>query len=145
MRTAMQNLHERWGLSTSKIARALDISQRVARLARDGTTTAQGAEKLDGFLNRVHDHGIEEPAAWMAEPVVNGFTVTRWHLYAAGLHELLVRNAIGTITDADLLHRHDPDWRRTYWTSSTTFVASDGHLSIREKTYDEVRAQVGGR
>ena len=143
MRTAMQNLHERWGLSNSEIARALDISQRVVRLARDGSEPAEGADRLDEFLSEVHRLGVEEPAAWMSEPIVQGYTATRWHMYTAGRTALLTDNAAGRLADAAMLDAFDSDWRRTYWTSMETFVAEDGNLSIREKSYDTVRAQMG--
>lgn len=142
MRTAMQNLHERWGLSTSEIAKALDISQRVARLARDGCEPAEGAERLDDFFTRIHARGVGEPAAWMSEPIAEGYTVTRWHLWLDGRFDLLLLNADQRIDDSEMLARFDPDWRANYWTSFTTFVAEDGNLSTRGKTYDEVRAQV---
>jgi hypothetical protein len=142
MRTAMQNLHERWGLSTAEIARALDITERVARLARDGSEPSEEADRLDDFLTRVHESGVEEPGTWMSEPVVEGYTATRWMLYVTNRIDLLLSNARGEVTDEALLASLDPDWRARFWTSFTTFVAEDGTLSTRGKTYDEVRAQV---
>lgn len=143
MRTAMQNLHERWGLSTSEIARALDIPQRLTRLARDGSEPADDAGHLDDFLERLHvQHGVEEPAAWMSASVIEGFTVTRWDLYTGGHADLVLLNARGVMDDEAMLSGFDQDWRAHYWTSFTTFVAEDGHTSTRGKTYDEVRAQL---
>lgn len=138
----MQNLHERWGLSTSEIARALDIPQRVARLARDGSEPAEGADQLDRFLASLVELGIDEPASWMGETIVEGYRVTRWDLYINGRADLLGENAEGDFPDVEMLAAFDPDWRRNYWTSFTTFVAEDGNLSTRGKTYDEIRAQV---
>ncbi len=148
MRTAMQNLCERWGLSDSEIAQALDISQRVARLARDGSTHADEANQLDGFLTELHHgYGIEEPAAWMAATLVEGWTVTRWDLWTAGRHGLLIENAAGRMTAPAMLDAFDPDWRRTYWTSFKTVETEDGGRSIVGKSYDDVREQMaeGGR
>lgn len=140
--TAMQNLHERWGLSTTEIGQALNISPRVVRLARDGSQPADWAARLDGFLQRLQDHGIEEPAAWMALDIVEGYAVTRWRLHRNGRSELVEANAKQRLTATQMLFEFDPDWRRNFWTSFTTFVAEDGHLSTRGKTYDEVRAQI---
>lgn len=142
MRTAMQNLHERWGLSTNEIAQVLNISPRVVRLARDGSQPADWAVRLDGFLQRLQGHGVEEPAAWMAMDIVEGYTVTRWRLYEAGRSDLVEANAEQRLTATQMLFEFDPDWRANYWTSFTTRVAEDGNVSIRGKTYDEVRAQV---
>jgi hypothetical protein len=140
MRTAMQNLHERWGLSASEIARALDISQRVARLARDGSEPAEGAEQLADFLEEL-DLG-EDAGAYMSMPIVEGYTATGWDVYAAGRAGLLLALARSECTAEQVLSALDQDWRRNYWTSFTTFVAEDGNLSTRGKTYDEVRAQI---
>lgn len=143
MRAAMQNLRERWGLSTSEIARALGISERVARLARDGSEPAEGAERLDDFLERLHvQASIDEPGTWMSSPIADGYTITRWDVYVGGHPEFVVMNANLSMNDYEILESFDPDWRRTYRTSFTTFVAEDGNLSTRGKTYDEVRAQV---
>lgn len=111
MRSAMTNLHEIWGLSTADIARALNVTQRVARLARDGRETADGAYRLDAFLWRLRDAGVDEPAAWMGAPIVEGFTVTRWHLYAAGRLEDLLSNAEGRLDDEAMLDGFDPALR----------------------------------
>jgi hypothetical protein len=143
MRTAMQNLHERWGLGTSQIARALGISERVARLARDSSEPAEGAKRLDDFFTYLYDDiGIAEPAVWMSEPIIEGYTATRWHLYEKGLIDVLGANAERLITVEQMLAELDPDWRPNYWSSFNTFLAEDGHLSTRGKTYDEVRAQI---
>lgn len=142
MRTAVQNLYERWGLSSSDIAHALGVTQRVARLARNGSAPADGAENLDVFLEDLHVRaGIDEPGAWMAARVVDGYTVTRWDLYAAGHADFVMMNARGVLTDEAMLSSFDPNWRSTYWTSFTTVLGEDGSLSVRGKTYDEIQAQ----
>lgn len=145
MTTAMANLHERWGLSTSDIARALDIPTRAVRQARDNHAEGfiyEAADRLDAFLHQAHNYGVDEPAAWMSVPVVEGYTVTRWDLYAAGRDELLKANAEGEFSDEDMLAVFNPDWRRAYWTSFKTVEAADGGLSVVGKTYDDVRAQM---
>lgn len=148
MTEALHELINTWGLSNSEIARALYTTTSVIRAWRNGTEPNSDevarADTLNSFLTDVHARGVPEPAAWMSEPLADGYTATRWKLYVAGCSlELMRENARGEISNADLLHEFNPDWRRTYWTSSTTFVAEDGHLSIREKTYDEVREQIG--
>lgn len=144
--TTLERLERRWGLSASEIARAADMPQSAVRKWRKGVEPnvdeVARADLLDDLLDDLHDLGIAEPAAWMGERFAEGFTVTRWDLYLARRYELLKANAGGEVDDVEMLGMFDPDWRRTYWTSSTTFLAEDGHLSIREKTYDEIRQQI---
>jgi hypothetical protein len=147
MTTAMQSLHDRWGLSTSDIARALHTNANVIRHWRNGvepnSDEVARADLLDRFLTDVHDRGVTEPAAWMSVPLVEGYTVTRWHLYIASCSLGLLReNAAGSLSDLDLLYEFNPDWRRTYWTSFKTVEAADGGLSVVGKSYDDVRAQI---
>jgi hypothetical protein len=139
----MQNLHEHWGLGTGEIAKALGISQRVARLARDSSEAVDAASHLDDFLERLHvQHRIDEPGAWMSASIVDGFTVTRWDVYIGGHADLVMLNARGTLDDEAMLGSFDPNWRVSYWTSFVTFAAADGSLSTRGKTYEEVRRQI---
>lgn len=145
MTTAMTSLHDRWGLSVSDIAQALNISQRAVRQARDSHAeeeTYRAAEKLDAFLHQVHDYGIEEPGAWMSGAIVEGYTITRWDIYRAGRRDLLVDDAERRVPGEQMLDLHDSDWRRNYWTSFKTVEAADGGLSVVGKSYDDVRAQM---
>lgn len=146
MTTALTSLYETWGLGTSEIAAALNTSSTVIRWWRNGgepnADEVARADRLDAFLHQVHDYGIAEPAAWMSAEIVEGYTVTRWHIYRAGQPDLLVRNAELRLTDGQMLDLHDTDWRRAYWTSFKTVEAADGGLSVVGKSYDDVRAQM---
>jgi hypothetical protein len=150
MTDALTDLRERWGLANSEIARALHTNPNVIRHWRRGVEPnadeVARADSLNDFLTDVYDHGITEPASWMAEPLMDGYTVTRWALYIAGCSRHLLRdNAAGRLSTDDLLHEFNPDWRRAYWTSFKTMEAEDGGTSIVGKTYDDVVRQVGAR
>ena len=148
MTDALTDLREKWGLSNSEIARALHTSPNVIRHWRNGVEPnadeVARADRLNYFLTDLHDQaGIAEPAAWMAEHLADGYTVTRWDLYTAGVRrDLLPAHARGSITNEELLDMVDPDWRRTYWTSFKTVEAEDSGTSIVGKTYDDVVRQV---
>ncbi|HEY6115938.1 MAG TPA: hypothetical protein VI172_08270 [Candidatus Dormibacteraeota bacterium] len=145
MTNPMPDLTEWWGLGTVDIARALDIPQRIIKQARDNhaeEAAYEAGRRLNDFLADVYRAGVKEPAGWMGGPVVEGFTVTRWHLYAAGRLGDLLDNARGLLGAEDMLARFDGDWRRTYWNNFKTVEATDGGLSVVGKTYDEVRAQM---
>jgi len=148
MTNTMQNLRERWGLGTSNIARALHTNANVIRHWRNGVEPnadeVARADRLDEFCDDLSELGFE-PGTFMSSLLVDGFTATGWDLYTAGRPELLLAVARYELTGQEALSAHDPEWRRTYWTSSVMFVAEDGNLSIRGKTYDEVREQVGER
>ena len=148
MTEASTDLHSRWGLSDSDIARALHTNPNVIRHWRRGVEPnadeVARADKLAEFCDDLHELGIE-PGAFLALPLVEGYTATGWDLYAAERPELLLAYTRGELTAAETLAAHDPDWRRTYWTSFKTVEAEDGHLSIVGKSYDEVRAQVADR
>lgn len=144
-RTAIDNLQERWGLSFAEVAQALNVQPHTIHTARELRIEPEvnlWLEMLDTFLDALRQRGIEEPASWMAEPVVVGYTVTRWHLYPVMPKSELLLNAEGIRSDEELLTRHDLDWRRTYWTSFKTVEAADGGLSTIGKSYDDVLAQV---
>jgi hypothetical protein len=151
MTDALTDLREKWGLANSDIARALHTNTNVIRHWRRGVEPnadeVARADRLNQFLTDLYEqHGITEPAAWMAEHLTDGYTVTRWHLYTAGIRrDLLPANAAGAITNEEMLNVFDPGWRRTYWTTFTTVEAEDGGTSIMGKTYDEVLRQVGAR
>lgn len=146
MTTAITDLHDRWGLNAREIARALNTNRSVIRRWRHGVEPdadeVARADLLNEFLQDIHDYGITELDAWLSTTLVDGFTVTRWNLYAARHARLLLANAAGELTDEDLLRTVDPDWRRTYWTSFKTVQAEDGNLSIVGKSYDDVRRQI---
>lgn len=147
--TAIHDLSERWGLGDSEITRALHASRAVIRRWRDGVEPnadeVARAHLLNDLLADIHSLGIDEPAGWMAERIVEGYTVTRWHLYVGGcLRSALPSNAAGELSDVDMLDQFDRDWRRTYWTSMKVVPAADGGMSIVEKTYDDVIAQTAG-
>lgn len=145
MTEALSDLRTRWGLSNREIARAVHTNPSVVRHWRNGVEPnadeVARADLLNEFLEDVHDYGIAEPDAWLGATVVDGFTVTRWDLYAAGHARLLLANAASELTDEDMLRTIDPDWRRTYWTSFKTVQAEDGNLSIVGKSYDDILAQ----
>lgn len=146
----LTDLREKWGLADSDIARALHTNTNVVRHWRNGvepnSDEVARADTLNAFLADVHARGVTEPAAWMSEPLADGYTVTRWTLYVAGCSlNALRQNAARQLTDADLLHEFNPDWRRAYWTSFTTVQTEDGGTSIVGKSYDDVMRQVGTR
>jgi hypothetical protein len=146
MTNVLEDLDERWGLDERAIARAIHTIPNVVRRWRNGVEPnadeVARAAVLNEFLEDIHAVGIFEPAAWLDEPVFDGYTATRWDLYASGHARLLLANAAGELADEDLLFTVDPDWRRAYWTSFKTIVAEDGNLSIVGKSYDDVVAQV---
>lgn len=145
MTEALSDLRTRWGLSDSEIARALHTNPNVIRQWRRGVEPnadeVARADLLSDFCDDLHELGYE-PGAFMSEPLVDGYTATGWHLYAAGRPELLLAYARGELAANETLAAHDPDWRRTYWTSFKTVQAEDGNLSIIGKSYDDVRAQI---
>lgn len=148
MTDALPDLREKWGLADADIARALYTNPNVIRHWRSGVEPNADevvrADLLNAFLTDVHARGVTEPAAWMSAPLADGYTVTRWDLYIAGCSLSLLReNASGQLSDADLLHEFNPDWRRAYWTSFKTVKTEDGGRSIVGKSYDDVVQQVG--
>lgn len=146
MTEALSDLRTRWGLSDSEIARALHTNPNVIRHWRRGVEPnadeVARADLLNDLLSDVHDSGITEPGAWMAEPIVNGFTVTRWDLYGVNRVDLLRANASGRLSDQAMMEALTPDWRRVFWTSFKTVQAEDGNLSIVGKSYDDILAQM---
>lgn len=146
MTEALSNLRSRWGLSDSEIARALHTNPNIVRRWRKGAEPnadeVARADLLSEFCDDLRELGPLEPAAFMSAPLVDGYTATGWDLYAAGRPELLLAHARGELSAEDTLAAHDPDWRRTYWTSFKTVQADDGNLSIVGKSYDDILAQM---
>lgn len=146
MSNLIDDLTTRWGFGTSEIARALNTSPAVIRRwQRGGEPNADEvtpADKLDEFCDDLAEAGVE-PGAILAAPLVEGYTAIGWDLYLARRPQLVLAVVRGELTAEEALAEHDPDWRRTYWTSFKTVESGDGCPSIVGKDYDDVIAQVG--
>ena len=143
MTTALTDLYEKWGLSRHDIAEALHTTQTVIRSwlngAEPNADEVARADLLNDFLEDL-DLG-DDAGGFMSLPIVEGYTATGWDLYAAGKPDLILAYARNECTGEQALAAHDPDWRRTYWTSFKTFEAADGGRSIVGTSYDDVMQQ----
>jgi transcriptional regulator with XRE-family HTH domain len=126
------------GMSWNDIARLVHVSPQSVRKWRKGEQATGdnrlGVAKLAAFLDVLSELGIGDAAQWLEVPIVEGYPVTGFDLYAAGKIDLLLEWADRRIDSPErLLDQFDGAWREKYRTMYETFKAGDGNLSIRRR------------
>ena len=85
---------------------------------------------LFDFIDLLGELLIDEPASWLATPLVSGYTVTAEDLYIKGYTDQLLDYASGQTGLYDILNEFDGNWRTSYRSQYEIVEAGDGHPSI---------------
>ena len=149
------------GFSLAQLARAIGYPHAALRAFRSGALDTDQTT-FEDIRHKLHDiatmtarlgrhrgktGGNHEEAALFEITLVEGYTASGWDLYTPGDgdrcrrdtrgephggHNGLCALALGEPAE-QVLDRFLPDWRTKFWTDHETFLAEDGHRSIRPK------------
>lgn len=123
-----------WGMSWSSIARLCGASLSDVRKWRCGDDLPPGnklaVSHLFDFIGLLGEVPIDEPASWLAMPLVSGYTVTAEDLYIEGHTDQLLDYASGQTDLYEILDEFDKNWRTRYRSQYKLVKAGDGNPSI---------------
>lgn len=126
-----------WGASWADIARMADVSVPALRKWRtSGGATPAKKVRLAGiaaFFDVLSKLGIDEPAEWISEPIMDGFSVTPRHLYSPANAAILLDYATGSCLPDQLLDTLAPKWRESYATSFEVITLAGGEKALIDK------------
>lgn len=143
----LAELTDRWGFGLTELAAHTGVSvAQVRRWARKQDHIPAAAADLlvalAELMLQLHGAGVDEPAGLLAGPVIRGYHCVGWDLYHRSGARPLLRLAGGEPPER-VLDDTAPRWRSIYWMSTETFVATDGHLSLGQKTWEQTRNDLG--
>lgn len=122
------------GMTWSSIARLCGVSVSAVRKWRTGDAPSPDSRlaiaRLAAFVELLDELPVSEPAAWLAMPMMSGFTVTAEDLYVAGHADRLIDFASGQADLEEILAELDKDWRIQYRSDFEVIEAGDGLPSI---------------
>lgn len=122
------------GMTWSSIARLCGVSVSAVRKWRTGEAPSPESRlavaRLAAFIGLLDELPVSEPAAWLAMPMMSGYTVTAEDLYVAGHADRLLDFASGQSDLSEVLGRLDKDWRTRYQSHFEVIEAGDGMPSI---------------
>lgn len=123
-----------WGMSWSSIARLCGVSLSDVRKWRCGKDLSPGdkiaVSHLLTFVGFLGELLIDEPASWLAMPLVSGYTVTAEDLYIESHTDQLLDYASGQTDLYEILDEFDKNWRTRYRSQYKLVKAGDGNPSI---------------
>lgn len=139
-RTVQELLHELsvdQGMTWVDMSRMLRVSVPALRKWRKaGGVSAENRDRLAGlaaFLQVLYEAGVRDPAQWITQPLVDGYTVTILDLYSPEVASEFVELGAGDATSVMLLDRIEPQWRETYKSEYEVFSAEDGMPALRPR------------
>lgn len=137
----LQELSITWGASWSDIARMADVSVPALRKWRaDGGATPIKKARLASiaaFMHVLSQLGIEEPADWIAAPIIDGFTVAPRHLYTPANAGILIEFATGTCPPDSILDTLAPSWRQYYATGFDVVTLPGGEKALVDRKRED--------
>ncbi|WP_437084771.1 hypothetical protein [Streptomyces sp. enrichment culture] len=139
-RSVQELLHElsvEQGMTWVDMSRMLRVSVPALRKWRKaGGVSPENRDRLAGlvaFLQVLYEASVRDPAQWIAQPLVDGFTVTILDLYTPELAPEFVELGAGDVSSVMLLDRIEPQWRETYQSEYEVFSAEDGMPALRPR------------
>jgi len=122
------------GMTWASIARLCGVSVSAVRKWRTGEAPSPDSRlavaRLGAFIGLLGELPVSEPAAWLAMPMMSGYTVTGEDLYIAGHADRLLDLASGQADLDEVLSVLDKDWRTRYRSDYEVIEAGDGMPSI---------------
>lgn len=122
------------GMTWSSIARLCGVSVSAVRKWRTGEAPSPESRlavaRLAAFLGLLDELPVSESAAWLAMPMMSGYTVTAEDLYVAGYADRLLDLASGQSDLDEVLSKIDKNWRTRYRSEFEVIEAGDGMPSI---------------
>jgi hypothetical protein len=138
IRSLLDALSTRWGMSWTLIAKLSDVSVQTLRNWRAGDPSSpENRAKCASVVALVETLSdqllIEDPASWLEIPLAST-SLSLADLVAAGRSDLVLDYAGSRVSEPErLLNLFDPDWRERYDRRFETFIDSDGQYSIRKR------------
>lgn len=126
------------GLTWSSIAKLCGVSISTIRQWRYEADTSPesylAVARLAAFIDLLVELPVDEPATWLAMPMVSDYTITAEDLYAAGFADQLLDFAAGQSDLDEILNEYDRDWRTLYRSQYKIVKAGDGNPSIVQRS-----------
>lgn len=133
----LHELSDQQGMTWVDMSRMLRVSVPALRKwRRAGGVSAENRDRLAGlvaFLQVLYEAGVRDPAQWITQPLVDGYTVTIMDLYSPDVASEFVELGAGDATPVMLLDRIAPQWRETYKSEYEVVIAEDGIPSLRPR------------
>lgn len=135
----LSELVTEFGFAWADIGRLVGVSvPAIRKWRRSGGASPErlaAAASLVGLARVLRDHAGLSPAAWMAIPLLDGFTVTPRDLVGRALAEDLVDHACGNTNAVELLDRAAPEWRHEFDDRGfEVALMEDGELSLTQRS-----------
>lgn len=122
------------GMTWSSIARLCNVSVSAVRKWRKGEDPSPekrlALARLAAFIDLLDELPVSEPAAWLAMPMVSGYTVIGEDLYVAGLADRLLDLASSKADLDEVLITFDKNWRTHFRSDYEVIEGGDGMPSI---------------
>ena len=126
------------GLTWSSIAKLCGVSISTIRQWRyevgPSTESCPAVARLAAFIDLLVELPVDEPATWLAMPMVSDYTITAEDLYIAGFADQLFDYASGQADLDEILNEYDRNWRTLYRSQYKIVKAGDGNPSIVRRT-----------
>ncbi|WP_405615327.1 hypothetical protein [Streptomyces sp. NBC_00076] len=133
----LHDLSDDQGMTWVDMSRMLGVSVPALRKWRKaGGVSPENRSRLAqlaAFLQVLADAGVSDPAQWITQPMVDGFTVTVMDLYSPEIAAEFIDLGAGDVTSVMLLDRIVPQWRETYKSEYEVVIAEDGLPSLRPR------------
>jgi hypothetical protein len=140
-RTVQELLHElsnERGMTWVDMSRMLHVSVPALRKWRKaGGVSTENQDRLAGlvaFLQVLYEVGVRDPAQWITQPLVDGYTVTVLDLYSPEISPEFIELGAGDATVVMLLDRVAPEWRDAHKSEFKVVIAEDGMPSLRPRS-----------
>lgn len=126
------------GFAWRDVARMVGVSVPAVQKWRKGAQTSPDnrlalASLLAAKEVVLRNTTIQDFAQWLEVPFIQGIPLAPMDLWAAGAYELVFEYALEQMSPEEMLDAFQPDWREAYASDWETFMAADGHLSIRSR------------
>ncbi|OON72950.1 hypothetical protein B1H18_28525 [Streptomyces tsukubensis] len=119
------------------MSRMLRVSVPALRKWRKaGGVSPENRDRLAGlvaFLQVLYEAGVRDPAQWITQPLVDGYTVTILDLYSTERAPGFVDLGASDVTPVMLLDRIEPQWRETHKSEYEVVSAEDGLPALRPR------------
>lgn len=133
----LHRLTVEFGMSWSGIAFAIGISVQSIRKWRQGASISNGNKialaKVVATLDILGEAKIVDPASWLEQPILNGYSPCHLDLLSRNQYEHLWDLAYSYRDPQEVLYSINPNWEKAFRLEHEVFIAEDGWPAIRRR------------